>query len=913
MSRPGAAPAHYADSWLLGFYYNEVSPRLDRRAVWPDLVERGDRLEDAKCAGCGRADTYTYPDSQTLFCSHLNSCGRKEAILDKISGTTRPSGTRLLEAVQEAARLASALFPNREITPEEKEQAKRWGQRRDCIDASIEWAKGRLHADTPEAAAARAYLEARGFTPEAVADLDLGLFGAARDLERHLDGLKLSMSVAKDAALLLGNFQGYITFPWRDEHGSALTIYGRWPGKETPLKAEHPGRWKDAEKEPHIPKTYALPGENTKADPLYLDRARKARVKELVLVEGVIDAAIAQTHGDPRVVAYVAGTLAGRQVDAIAKLQPRSVTLCPDPDAGGDAGVLSAIKRLGEVGVRCYVAPRLPDGQDPDEFILAQGIEEWKRFLDRGEAAPVHLARLAVADIDSTTPAKRREEALKAVADLVAGLDGDGSSLDKTAIVKLACERLGYAKAEIHAEIGKRKKAQREKPDRSKLREVPKTPGHADSDWRKKLMWTESQNGNATLNKNLANAATILAHHPAWRDVLAFDDFAQKAVALKCPPSHGRHYDPENYPHRWGDHDDSLAAVWLQRGDPPLDVDVRVARSAVDVVSRLRRIHPVREYLDALAWDGVGRLDGWLVRYLGAGSGLGAQATDEATSKYLAAVGAKWMIAAVARIYSPGCKADTVLVLEGEQGLRKSTALKVLGGAWFTDELADVGSKDASVQLQGAWIIELAELDALSKAESAKIKSFFTRTVERYVPKYAKHPLEVPRQCVFAGTVNHGTYLRDETGNRRFWPVRCTKIDIDALKADRDQLWAEAVVRFRKGEPWFLDREMEPHAQAEQDARYQRDAWEPVIHGYVETLARTSLVQVLECALRLERGKWGQSEQNRAARCLQALGWVRKRARLRADELSALGLSGSSSGLAWIYERKDREPGEETP
>jgi putative DNA primase/helicase len=241
-------------------------------------------------------------------------------------------------------------------------------------------------------------------------------------------------------------------------------------------------------------------------------------------------------------------------------------------------------------------------------------------------------------------------------------------------------------------------------------------------------------------------------------------------------------------------------------------------------------VHPVRDYLGALAWDGVARIETWACRYLGA--------EDTAFNRN---VGALWLISAVARIFRPGVKAD-MLVLEGPQGARKSTALKILAGEnWFTDELPDLGSKDAAMHMQGVWIIEIAELDAIGKAEVSRIKAFLTRTTDRFRPPYGRYTIEVPRQCVFAGTVNPDTYLRDETGNnRRFWPVRCVTIDIDALARDRDQLWAEAVARFRADAIWWLDTpEVVAAASAEQDKRYQADVWGDLIDHWITYEVRT--------------------------------------------------------------------------
>jgi predicted P-loop ATPase len=233
----------------------------------------------------------------------------------------------------------------------------------------------------------------------------------------------------------------------------------------------------------------------------------------------------------------------------------------------------------------------------------------------------------------------------------------------------------------------------------------------------------------------------------------------------------------------WTDHEDRLAAEWLQRQGILVSVDV--AGQAVQTAARDHPFHPVRTYLNGLQWDGVERVDRWLSTYLGA---------DD--TEYSRAVGSRWLISAVARIFRPGAKADCCLILEGPQGIRKSTALRTIAGEYFTDELADLGSKDAAMQTRGVWIIELSELDNLSHAEVARIKAFMSRTTDRFRPPYGMRLVESPRQCVFAGTVNHGTYLRDETGGRRFWPVVCGCIDIDTLARDRDQLWAETKIRF---------------------------------------------------------------------------------------------------------------------
>jgi predicted P-loop ATPase len=166
------------------------------------------------------------------------------------------------------------------------------------------------------------------------------------------------------------------------------------------------------------------------------------------------------------------------------------------------------------------------------------------------------------------------------------------------------------------------------------------------------------------------------------------------------------------------------------------------------------------------------------------------------------------MISAVARIFEPGCKADYALVAEGKQGLGKSSGIKALaGGEWYTDDIADVGSKDAAMQVRGRLLVEIAELKTLTTgtAENSHVKAFMSRSVDHFRPPYGRRVGDFPRQAVLFGTVNHFQYLKDETGARRFWPISCNgPVRVEEIKRDRDQLWAEAVARYRKKEKWCL-------------------------------------------------------------------------------------------------------------
>jgi predicted P-loop ATPase len=385
--------------------------------------------------------------------------------------------------------------------------------------------------------------------------------------------------------------------------------------------------------------------------------------------------------------------------------------------------------------------------------------------------------------------------------------------------------------------------------------------------WRANLILTTTN----TPKPLLANAITALREAPVWRGVLAYDLFAVETKLIGVPP-----WDAQTFQwieRAWTSHDDLLTADWLQRNG--ISVNAATAAQAVEAVARERSFHPVGDYLCSLKHDGIARTGTWLSTCLGAEQTL-----------YTEAVGRAMLIAAVARIYNPGCKVDTVPIFEGVQGAQKSTAVKALFEPWFTDELADLGTKDAAMQTKGVWVIEVSELDAMSRAEVSRIKAFITRTTDRFRPPFGSRLVESPRSCVFWGTTNADGYLKDETGGRRFWPVKIGKINVPLLREQRDQLWAEAVALYEADYPWYLaKKDAQADAERHQRDRYVGDPWDELIASYLERELEVTITEVLTNALHLDKSRWTQTEQNRVARSLKALGCHRIQVRTGAKRV----------------------------
>ena len=338
-----------------------------------------------------------------------------------------------------------------------------------------------------------------------------------------------------------------------------------------------------------------------------------------------------------------------------------------------------------------------------------------------------------------------------------------------------------------------------------------------EGDWLGLLRTTSKGNPAKTIN----NLIVILEHDPALKGKLGVDEFASRGMALGPLP-----WDDTEAPRTWTDTDDA-GLQWYMEDRYGISGKDRVY-NATALVGARHRFNRLREYLEGVTWDGTPRLDTLLIDYLGAEDNV-----------YTRAVTRKSLCAAVARALSPGVKYDYMPIISGPQGIGKSTLLKTLGGQWFSDSLQVFSGKDAAEMLQGVWINEIGELSGMSRADVTDIKGFLSRSEDIYRVPYGRRTQSFPRRCVFFGTTNDMEYLRDATGNRRFWPVDVsqqppTKSVFADLPGEVDQVWAEAVVRWREGEPLYLTGAAAAAALRQQEDHTETDGRIAMIAEWLE-------------------------------------------------------------------------------
>lgn len=411
------------------------------------------------------------------------------------------------------------------------------------------------------------------------------------------------------------------------------------------------------------------------------------------------------------------------------------------------------------------------------------------------------------------------------------------------------------------------------------LTDAPEPPPPSDvATWQSESIWQTDKNGEptGTLAKDPANIAAWLSHNPDWKGVIRRNKVT-KDIELHGGPlalNTVKVLDGEGV---------TEIRNHLARDDGARD-SLRFGSNLVEeqlaLVAKRNAYDPLKDYLEGLKWNGTPGLETWAHDYLGV-----AYENDigEDITTHVKAVSKRWMIGAVARALRPGCKMDTVLILEGAQGVGKSSALKVLGGDWFSDDAGHAfGDKDTKLLISRVWIQEMPELDAMKKGEVSALKAWFSRAEDFYRAPYDRAPAKHPRRAVFAGTTNPETYLQDDTGNRRYWPLKCTAVNLPALRAARDQLWAEAVALFKAGEQWHLTLEETTAVAAETEARMMVDeGWgDRILRWWLEK-GKPEEVSTADAlvGLNFTADRMDRASQIRAGAAMKQVGFLKRRKR----------------------------------
>lgn len=360
------------------------------------------------------------------------------------------------------------------------------------------------------------------------------------------------------------------------------------------------------------------------------------------------------------------------------------------------------------------------------------------------------------------------------------------------------------------------------------------------------------QTKQGTVICNVDAILRLLDNYPNFKDIAWYDEFQRKIFTTWITGEQ----------HEWGDTESVRLMVFLQREVGMTKVGKEMIEWAIWDYAQRHKTNELRDWLDSLTWDETPRVDDFFVTHLGAGA-----------SDYIRTASKNWWIGMIARAFRPGCQMDNMVILEGGQGTYKSTALGIVGGRWYTEAQEPPTSKDFYMTLHGKLIVEIAELDSFRRVEDTLIKRLLTCRADRFRPPYARHSQDFPRQCIFVGTTNEDMYLKDHTGARRFWPIKIGKIEIKKLRDDREQLFAEAVHRFKNEESWW---EMPDELTKEQqENRREGDEWEKVIQAWLNMKALTEVATFtvgVEC-LNIEAGRLDLIAQRRICKVMKALGW----------------------------------------
>ena len=367
-----------------------------------------------------------------------------------------------------------------------------------------------------------------------------------------------------------------------------------------------------------------------------------------------------------------------------------------------------------------------------------------------------------------------------------------------------------------------------------------------------------SKDGVQNIKSTVPNLLIIMEKDKRWKKKVWLNEFSN-AIYLDEKPLKDTDYTRIK---RW---------MFKQYG---VHFSTEIIVEATNYVAEINGHNPLTSWLNKSVWDGVPRMDEWLVRACGGED-----------NKLNREIGRRWLIQCIARAMEPGCKADCVLILVGPQGARKSTTFRILGSPeYFCDTPMDIGSSNAYMQIHRAWIYEVAELDSIRRARNSSTKAFLSAQEDTFRLPYARQTVTLKRHTVFCGTTNKAEFITDETGSRRYWPIQVGKMDTDWTEHNRSQLWSEAVVAYKNGEKWYLENETQEELDKQSSDFRQFDPWYEIVDRYVRSNGlNLSTTDLMEQGLKLEKYQMTRAAEMRVGDIMRQLGFDRVRRRVFGD------------------------------
>jgi putative DNA primase/helicase len=498
-------------------------------------------------------------------------------------------------------------------------------------------------------------------------------------------------------------------------------------------------------------------------------------------------------------------------------LAARDVIIWPDADDPGRAAAAKIAAILEPIAKRVRVIA--PNGQSLG-WDIADAVAEGMDRHAIAKWAGDHIT-------DKITPASDAAAQAKAIP---SEIPQTGEGLGAAAAESALGEYLPLSEQKRDVDYAN------EQPERSAIVEWQSLPLSVDS----------KQIPHATLS----NASLILQYHDEFKGKIWFDSFRGKVF-----------HTLRGVPKQWTDADDRRVTAWMQQRMQLPKFSLMTVHEGIMHAAECNQKNSLTDWLDSLKWDGVERLDTWLFDCLGT-----------ARNAYTDAVARNWPISMVARAYDPGCQVDTMPVLEGKMGRGKSSFLRILAEPWFAAIQIAFGEKDFFQAIQGLWLIEVPDMSGFSRREHTQIIATISNQNDVYRQSHGRNTEDHQRVTIFAATSENDEYLQESRGRRRYWPLVCGDINLDALRTQREQIFAEAIVQYRAGATWY---EMPEETDAEQAARASRDIWTDRVINYAEMYGDNKLTSavILENAIKMETDRMDDGAKRRIYRIMMEAGW----------------------------------------